>query len=131
MTSTWKITSRAVPRDEANKLSDYLEQVFPLDIGALALFETDEAKELWTVEAYLEEDPGTHRSGEHREILSVEPMEDIDWVSASQASRAPIFADRFFVHGAHDRDKDGRPCECRPGGPETDTKACKSKRTKR
>ncbi len=32
--------------------------------------------------------------------------------------------------GNHDRDKDGRPCECRPGGPETDTKACKSKRKK-
>jgi|GEM_PF-2726147 len=32
--------------------------------------------------------------------------------------------------GNHDRDKDGRPCECRPGGPETDTQACKSKRKK-
>ncbi len=33
--------------------------------------------------------------------------------------------------GSHDRDKDGRPCECRPGGPETDTQACKSKRKKK
>jgi len=33
--------------------------------------------------------------------------------------------------GNHDRDKDGRPCECRPGGPEMDTQACKSKRKKK
>ena len=32
--------------------------------------------------------------------------------------------------GNHDRDKDGRPCECRPGGAKVDTNACKSKRKK-
>jgi len=33
--------------------------------------------------------------------------------------------------GNHDRDKDGRPCECQPGGPEADSQACKSKRARK
>ena len=33
--------------------------------------------------------------------------------------------------GNHDRDKDGRPCECQPGGPEADLQACKSKRARK
>lgn len=36
--------------------------------------------------------------------LTIEPIEDADWVAQSLAGLTPVRAGRFVVHGAHDRD---------------------------
>ena len=41
--------------------------------------------------------------GRHRWSQTITQVEDLDWVSKSQADLVPILAGRFFVHGSHDR----------------------------
>ncbi len=43
---------------------------------------------------------------------------------------SPLHVGKAFC-GSHDRDKDGRPCECNEGGPKADENACKSKRKRK
>ncbi|MGI9371844.1 MAG: 50S ribosomal protein L11 methyltransferase [Hyphomicrobiales bacterium] len=85
-----------------------MEHEFPANIDALSIFEADEAQHLWVAEAYLQENPTACLTEELRELFKIEQLAETDWVSASQAALAPISADTFFVHGAHDRAI--RPC---------------------
>jgi ribosomal protein L11 methyltransferase len=75
-----------------------------------------EAHGLWTVEALYEEAPDeaairaalANAEKESRcrlTDITVEQMDDVDWVTRSLEGLDPVRAGRFFVYGSHDADK--------------------------
>ena len=101
--------SRAV----ASRIYEALEVAFEEDGYPLAILEIDEAKDIHEVSLYADgdieavekrmaailDDIGIELTFE-REVLP-----DTDWVALSLEGLKPVRAGRFFVHGAHDRDK--------------------------
>lgn len=89
-----------------------LEQNLEDDGVPLAIFEVDEDRDIHEVSVYVQEDGEALRQ-RVAEILSALPAEialiedeipDIDWVTHSLEGLHAVRADRFFVHGAHNRD---------------------------
>jgi ribosomal protein L11 methyltransferase len=79
---------------------------------AVSLMELDEAAGLWRVDAYyggaVDMDALARAladAGLARDALVPVPLPDTDWVAESLKGLPPVRAGRFFVHGAHDRDK--------------------------
>ncbi|MGI9416128.1 MAG: 50S ribosomal protein L11 methyltransferase [Hyphomicrobiales bacterium] len=110
----WKLTLPGLPFALADRLSDLANGGGTADVLATALDIDDEPRALWRLEAYCASeaaarallgvlDAAARRHGVERPDPSVTPVEDLDWVSKSQADLAPISAGRFFVHGSHDR----------------------------
>ena len=109
----WKLSLPGLPFPLADALSDLAGDGMAA-VLATALDIDDEANALWRVEAYCGNEAAAQALSD---ILvaeaaaqgagSLEPevtqVEDLDWVSKSQADLAPILAGRFFVHGSHDR----------------------------
>ena len=73
-------------------------------------------EDLWQIDAYLEEEPDyayiTQKIAEissHHDIampmVTIEPVDEIDWVSEVQKSFVPIHAGRFFIHDSVFADK--------------------------
>lgn len=94
--------------DIANLLSEREE------LGPPAASAYDLGGGRWAVSAYFEEDPGQdalqavleqYLDGDARSGLVLEPIEDQDWVAATQAGLPQVNAGRFIVHGSHDRTK--------------------------
>ncbi len=101
------------PREQAMRAYAIFEALFEDDGFPLAITEIDEAKDIHSVDIYVD--------GETTGVLSravealqadglaltfeTEALPDIDWVSKSLEGLKPVRAGRFLVHGAHDRDK--------------------------
>ncbi len=101
--------SRAV----ASRIYAALEVVFEEDGYPLAILEVDEAKDIHEVSLYAD---GDIDAVERRAMAALgdlaaglafgrEILPDTDWVALSLEGLKPVRAGRFFVHGAHDRDK--------------------------
>ena len=110
MTQIWKISTTPASWAITDELSDRFERSLVLTPDAIALVETDTKHGLWRIEAYFQFEPS---KADLESILQgacfdVEKIKNIDWVQQSQSVLTPITAERFFVHGAHDRQY--RPC---------------------
>lgn len=103
----------AATKVEAERIFDALEAAFEEDGLPLAVQEIDEDRDIHEVSLYVDGDPEP-AAGRVRELLAQlalprpvgrEALPDIDWVAKSLEGLRPVRAGRFFVHGAHDRDK--------------------------
>jgi ribosomal protein L11 methyltransferase len=107
MTDSWKV-SLPCTRAEAEGLRDDISPLALLDVPpVLMTSEADPSQpEAWRLDAYFTDQP-TPEILVHLAALvpsaagaapTVEPVEDRDWVTISQAGLEPIRAGRFFVH---------------------------------
>lgn len=98
---------------EADRIFSALEAAFEEDGLPLAVLELDEARDIHEISVYADgdADPVENRIRDLLATLSLsraverEVLPDIDWVAKSLEGLKPVRAGRFFVHGAHDRDK--------------------------
>lgn len=97
---------------KAEELYQKMDAAFEDDAYPLAITEIDEAKAIYEVSLYVEEDEKavvqarlTQILGVNQDEIEIEVLPDIDWVQHSLEGLNPVRAGRFFIHGSHDRDK--------------------------
>lgn len=99
---------------EAEAFADVLEEA--VDPHALAVSLWEEAEDRWLVEGYYDHAPDADAIaallaapaaalGVPVPAPEIEEIVPRDWIAASLAELHPVVAGRFFIHGAHDRDK--------------------------
>ncbi len=110
MSGQFQLTSKSLPRTVADRLSDALDACPWPEALSVSMIETDEARDLWRVEAIYADDPDTSlleaaavRAGIKAPGLSIAQVPDTDWVRQSLEGLAPVRAGRLVVHGRHDR----------------------------
>ena len=110
MSRQFVLTSPALARQAADDLSDVLQDCPWPEALAVSMVETDEARDLWQVEAIYAEEPeiagveaAVARAGLASGGLEISAVPHKDWVRESLAGLAPVVAGRLFVHGNHDR----------------------------
>jgi ribosomal protein L11 methyltransferase len=96
----------------ARRLADGLAETLDPGVTAIAAFEARDGS--WTVEIYFERAPDEAAlrrfvddlAGDAAgEQLAFETIAARDWVAASLEGLQPVEAGRFFLHGAHHRDR--------------------------
>lgn len=97
---------------KAEELYQKMDTAFEDDAYPLAITEIDEAKAIYEVSLYVEEDEKAvvqtrlaQILGVNQDEIEIEVLPDIDWVQHSLEGLNPVRAGRFFIHGSHDRDK--------------------------
>jgi len=110
MSQQFILTSPGLTRQTAAELSDVLEACPWPEALAVSMVETDEARDLWRVEAIYGNEPASteiddalQRAGLDSAGLTIAAIAQKDWVRESLAGLAPVVAGRLFVHGNHDR----------------------------
>ncbi len=113
MPETWKVTLPCT-RAEAEAVGADLIPLALLDpLPVLMTSEPDPARpDEWLLEAYFDEEPDAETIAALKTLApsaagadaSVEPIDEQDWVTLSQAGLEPIHAGRFFVHTPLHRD---------------------------
>lgn len=93
--------------DDANDLAARIEEDIALEPLAVTMNETDEARALWEVVTYFENEADAAHASGHLNIngAMIAAVPDRDWVRQSLQGLAPVTAGRFFLHGSHDRDR--------------------------
>lgn len=99
-------------KTKAEELYQKMDAAFEDDAYPLAITEIDEAKAIYEVSLYVEEDEKAvvqtrlaQILGVNQDEIEIEVLPDIDWVQHSLEGLNPVRAGRFFIHGSHDRDK--------------------------
>ena len=100
-------------RADASRIYEALEVAFEEDGYPLAILEVDEAKDIHEVSLYADGDIDAVEKRMEAVLSNIgvgvaferEILPDTDWVALSLEGLKPVRAGRFFVHGAHDRDK--------------------------
>lgn len=97
---------------KAEELYQKMDAAFEDDAYPLAITEIDEAKAIYEVSLYVEDDEKAvvqtrlaQILGVNQDEIEIEVLPDIDWVQHSLEGLNPVRAGRFFIHGSHDRDK--------------------------
>lgn len=102
---------------EASRVYDMLEVLFEEDGYAISYFEVDQNNSEttdWTIDIYVPNEEAELALSRAKDRLgsdalgaelTLEKLEDQDWVAMSLEGLKPVSAGRFFVHGAHDTDK--------------------------
>ncbi|HUR42909.1 MAG TPA: 50S ribosomal protein L11 methyltransferase, partial [Aestuariivirga sp.] len=94
----------------AQILSDAIDNDFQIDVRALAINETGDAR--WNVVAYFDSQAAAQKArvalAQEAAIIDIVP--EMDWVRQSLAGLPPVKAGRFFLYGSHDRERK------KPGG---------------
>ena len=110
MSQQFILTSPGLARQTAIELSDVLEACPWPEALAVSMVETDEARDLWRIEAIYGDEPDStgiddalRRAGLDHAGLAIAAVPQKDWVRESLAGLAPVVAGRLFVHGNHDR----------------------------
>ena len=110
MSQQFILTSPGLARQTAIELSDVLEACPWPEALAVSMVETDEARDLWRIEAIYGDEPDStgiddalRRAGLDYPGLAIAAVPQKDWVRESLAGLAPVVAGRLFVHGNHDR----------------------------
>ena len=94
----------------ARRLAAYLGESLGDEDSACAAFEGDDG--LWQVAIHFRTPPNEAKlrglveiaAGESAaRALKIEPVDGADWVAQSLIGLKPVHANRFIVHGAHDR----------------------------
>ncbi len=108
----------------ARRLADGLAETLDPGQAAIAAFEARDGG--WTVEIYFAQAPdaaalrrlvGDLAGDAARDRLAFETVAARDWVAASLEGLQPVEAGRFFLHGAHHRDRGaGQPHRHRDRG---------------
>jgi ribosomal protein L11 methyltransferase len=101
------LTGPARSLEQAQALADKIDEHVAIDAMAVTVNETDEAKALWNIVAYFEDEAAAQQA---RDLLklgeaTITEVPDVDWVRQSLLGLAPVAAGRFYLHGSHDRDK--------------------------
>lgn len=111
--STHKLVLCVADRDRARSLAGTLQELVSTPPHALTLFEQPSAEGApahWRIDAYYDGAPDaaalsqelSDLLGEPAPELSIEEVEQQNWVAMSQAALPPVAAGRFTVHGSHD-----------------------------
>lgn len=102
----------AAQKAEAEKIYTLIEAEFEDDGHPVAITEIDEAAALFEVSVYVDESLSgetakrlIHSANINAALLNIERLPDINWVQHSLEGLKPARAGRFFVHGAHDRNR--------------------------
>lgn len=110
MSQQFILTSPGLARQAAIELSDVLEACPWPETLAVSMVETDEARDMWRVEAIYADEPentaiddAMQRAGLDNSGLTIAAVPQKDWVRESLAGLAPVVAGCLFVHGNHDR----------------------------
>lgn len=82
---------------------DPLAERFEAEGLPLSYFETDEARQTWQMELFLDRPQLLDEIELGDLIATVEPLPEHDWVAESQRQLPPVHAGRFYIHGSHDR----------------------------
>ena len=97
---------------KAEELYQKMDAAFEDDAYPLAITEIDEAKAIYEVSLYVEDDEKAvvqtrlaQILGVNQDEIEIEVLPDIDWVQHSLEGLNPVRAGRFFINGSHDRDK--------------------------
>ncbi|OBQ86746.1 50S ribosomal protein L11 methyltransferase [Mesorhizobium sp. WSM3873] len=98
---------------EADRIFAALDAAFEDEGLPLAVLEVDEANDIHEVSLYADGNVDAVAVRINRILADLalpkqverEALPDIDWVARSLEGLKPVRAGRFFVHGAHDRDK--------------------------
>ncbi|NGO55133.1 50S ribosomal protein L11 methyltransferase [Allomesorhizobium camelthorni] len=100
-------------RIDAARIFAAFEAAFEEDGFPIAVLEVDEARDIQEISLYADGDIDEAEQRMHAvlEELSLpltigrEAVPEVDWVALSLEGLKPVRAGRFFVHGAHDRQK--------------------------
>ena len=109
-----KIRISGLILEDAERLSDMVEETCDDIVQAVAIDLEDTAKAVWRLEIYLlagaDFECSKRRIARAANTLGLPTLEfealrveNEDWVSKTQSQLSPISAGRFFVHGGHDR----------------------------
>ncbi|AZO46416.1 MAG: 50S ribosomal protein L11 methyltransferase [Mesorhizobium sp.] len=98
---------------EADRIFAALDAAFEDEGLPLAVLEVDEDRDIHEVSLYADGDVDAVEARVKDILASLaltkpierETLPEIDWVARSLEGLKPVRAGRFFVHGAHDRDK--------------------------
>ena len=94
----------------ARRLASYLAETLDAEDCVCAAFEGADGR--WQVAVHFRQPPdeaalralvAVAAGEEAAAALTIEPVDDADWVAQSLAGLKPVRAGRFVVHGAHDR----------------------------
>jgi len=94
---------------QAHALAEIVEAAASLEILAVGIDEYDEARQLWSVSAYCDQNPQPADLNFLADIAAtaldiptlvwtLEQVPDINWVQKSLEGLSPVHAGRFFVH---------------------------------
>lgn len=100
-------------RIDAARIFSAFEAEFEEDGFPLAVLEVDEARDIQEISLYADGDIDEAENRMHTVLdglalkadIERETLPDVDWVALSLEGLKPVRAGRFFVHGAHDRQK--------------------------
>jgi ribosomal protein L11 methyltransferase len=101
------LTVPALTLAAAEDVANRFENDFRIEPLAVAINETDEAKNLWETVAYFTYGEEAREAQQLLKLSSgiISTLPDTDWVKHSLKGLAPVIAGRFFLHGSHDRDR--------------------------
>lgn len=99
------------PGTLARQVYQLLESAFEDEGAPVAIFELDEERDLHEVSLYVSEEPNAVEARmkhvlaglEGLPAIARETLPDIDWVAHSLQGLHAVRADRFHIHGAHER----------------------------
>jgi len=100
-------------RIDAARIFAAFEAAFEEDGFPIAVLEVDEARDIQEISLYADGDIDAVERRMHSVLnglsleaaIGREAVPEVDWVALSLEGLKPVRAGRFFVHGAHDRQK--------------------------
>ncbi len=105
------VTIASLGHTRALEVSDELDSYYGETL-AVSVNETDETAGFWNVVVYAAAAADASalyhyllEEGFQREQLEIGNVPDVDWVRNSLEGLPPVIVGRFFLYGAHDRDK--------------------------
>ena len=101
------LTIPALTLAAAEDIANRFENDFRIDLLAVTINETDEAKNLWETVVYFADETEAQEAQKLLQLTSVliSTIPDTDWVKHSLEGLAPVAAGRFHLHGSHDRER--------------------------
>ena len=101
--------SLKAPFQQTEQFADLLSQISEDIPPAVSMHETDDPA-IWGLDAYFEIKPDLgeikttlEKANAPLPELTLAQMENKDWVAIVQSGLCPVKAERFFIHGHHDR----------------------------
>lgn len=107
--TTYSALTTLMGEGPAQGLAAAMERMAPEPVG-VGVFEVEDDSGLWEVGAYFLEPPTAATLDMLALAFDARPfavseLPDIDWVAKVRRELSPVEAGRFFVFGAHDRDR--------------------------
>lgn len=112
--NVWKVSIKT-PMVFIPSLEEVFYALYPDNYPSIAAFEIQGNQDFKMVEVYINKEPDDEHLKQNiksmAEIfnisvpdISIEKLEDIDWISQSQKILKPIEAGHFYLFGSHDKD---------------------------